>query len=306
MIEAQPIEAVQIPAVKVDANTCGRSSHSRPSLAVLAASVFLVAATPAFARRIKKHFPVDGHPVVTLHNFSGTVTVRAWSKPEILVIADHASDKINVDAEQTGNRVDLVTHTNGGNVSPDEIQANYQINVPEDTELQIHDDSGAVDVAQVLGDIAVETVGAGVSLSDAAGYLNVKTVDGSIQCLRCEGRIEVNSISGNVKFLQVRSYNIRAQTSNGNILLDGEFLPNGIYRLKNYSGLIEVHFSPGDSFDLSATSVKGSVHNEADLKPHHVSDSTPRFGDSLLGTYNTGRAKLELSSFDGTINIHKR
>lgn len=273
--------------------------------AAIAAGFFLIAA-PAFARRIEKHFSVDGRSVVTLHNFSGNVTVRAWSKPEILVIADHPSDKIDIDAEQTGNRIDLVTHTTGSNVNPDEILANYQIDVPEDTELQIHDDSGAVDVAQVLGDMAVETVGAGVNLSDAAGYLNVKTVDGSIQCLRCAGRIEVNSISGSVKFLQVRSYNIRAQTSNGNILLDGEFLPNGIYRLKNYSGIIDVRFSPGDSFDLSAASVKGMVHNEADLKPRRTSDSTPKFGDSLLGTFNTGRAKVELSSFDGTIDILKR
>lgn len=276
-------------------------------------AAFLILATnsSAFASRLEKHFAVDGHSVVTLRNPNGTITVRAWNKPEVMVIADHPSDKIAISAEQTGNRVDLLTQIVGGSVSPDEMQANYQINVPEDTELQIHDDSGAVDVAQVLGDMAVETVGAGVSLSDSAGYLTVRTIDGSVQCLRCAGRIEVNSISGNVKFLQVRSYSIRAQTSNGNILLDGEFLPNGVYRLKNYSGVIEVRFSPEDSFDLSATSLKGTVNNEASLRTRtdnspSPSPSTPRFGNSLLGTFNTGRAKVELSSFDGTINIHKR
>ena len=46
-----------------------------------------------------------------------------------------------------------------------------------------------------------------------------------------------------------------------------------MYLLKNYSGVIEVRFSPGDSFDLSATSLKGKVNNEANLTPsahqHH-------------------------------------
>jgi DUF4097 and DUF4098 domain-containing protein YvlB len=277
------------------------------SLTALATGIFLTAASPALARRIEKHFAVDGHTVVTLHNPTGTITIRAWSKPEVLVIADHASDKVDVDAEQTGNRVDLITRAVADGVSPAEFETNYQVNVPEDTELQIHDDSGVVDVSQVLGDMAVETVGAGVNLADAAGYLTIRTVDGAVQCTRCAGRIEINSISGSIKLLQVRSYNIRAQTSNGNILLDGEFLPNGVYRLKNYSGLIEVRYSPEDSFDLSATSLKGSVTNDATLKPHsHTPAWTSKFGNSLLGTFNAGRAKVELSSFDGTINIHKR
>ena len=45
--------------------------------------------------------------------------------------------------------------------------------------------------------------------------------------------------------MDLRSYHVRAQTSKGNILFNGEFLPNGMYVLKNYSGVIEVRFSPG-------------------------------------------------------------
>ena len=152
-------------------------------------------------------------------------------------------------------------------VCPSDLRADFEIRVPEDAELQIHDDSGAVSVNSVLGDMNVETVGAGVDLADAAGYLTVKTIDGSFQCVRCAGRIEVSSISGNFRLMDLRSYQVRAQTSKGNIFFSGEFLPNGMYQLKNYSGVIEVRFSPGDSFDLSATSLKGKVNNEAKLSP---------------------------------------
>jgi len=192
------------------------------------------------------------------------------------------------------------------NASPSDLRADFEISVPEDAELQIHNDSGGVNVSNVLGDMNVETIGADVALEDAAGYLTVKTVEGAFLCSRCAGRIEASSISGNFRFIDVRSYHVRAQTSEGNIFFNGEFFPNGIYQLKNYSGVIEVRFSPGDSVDISATSLKGKVNNEAKLTPSSHQHLLPKFGNALFGTMNTGRAKVELSSFDGTINILKR
>jgi DUF4097 and DUF4098 domain-containing protein YvlB len=259
------------------------------------------------ADHIEKHFKVDAHPVITLHNPNGTVTVKAWTKSEVMVIATRASDQVEVDAAQTGNRVDIMTHPLNASTSPDGMRTDFEIRVPEDAELQLHDDSGAVSVNSVLGDMNVETVGAGVDLADAAGYLTVKTIDGPFQCERCAGRIEVSSISGNFRLMDLRSYQVRAQTSKGNILFSGEFLPNGMYELKNYSGVIEVRFSPGDSFDLSATSLKGKVNNEAKLSPPtHQQHFYSKFNNSLFGSFNAGRARVELSSFDGTINILKR
>lgn len=274
---------------------------------LLTAGLLLCGAVSASPDRLVRRFKVEAHPVVTLHNPNGMVTVRAWTKPEVMVTANRASDRVEVDAEQTGNRVDITTHQASDTVAPEDLRADYEISVPEDAELQIHDDSGAVTVNNVLGDTNVETVGAGVDLEDAAGYLTVKTVGGSFQCVRCAGRIEVSSISGNFRLIDLRSYHVHAQTSTGNILFNGEFLPNGIYHLKNYSGVIEVRFSPADSFDLSATSLKGKVNNEAKLTPPaHPGHFESRYGNSLFGTFNDGRAKVELTSFDGTINIRKR
>jgi DUF4097 and DUF4098 domain-containing protein YvlB len=273
---------------------------------LLIPGILVFGVAPALAHRLEKHFKVETHPVVTIHNPNGMITVKAWTKHEVMVIANHDGSKVEVDAEQMGNRVDILTHQLADTISPDEMRADYEVTVPEDAELQIHNDSGAVSVTNVLGDMNVETIAAGVDLEDAAGYLTVKTVGGSFQCLRCAGRLEVSSISGSFRLLDLRSYHVRAQTSTGNILFSGEFLPNGIYKLKNYSGLIEVRFSPADSFDLSATSLKGRVVNEATLTPPAHRHFLPRFGNSLFGSFNSGRAKVDLTSFDGTINILKR
>jgi DUF4097 and DUF4098 domain-containing protein YvlB len=304
---AQPLQRESIPE--------GLAAHARNLIrtrrvAWKAVSVVLpglLLCGVALADHVEKHFKVDAHPVITLENPNGTVTVKAWTKSEVMVIATRASDQVEVDASQTGNRVDIMTHPLTSGTSPDVMRTDFEIRVPEDAELQIHDDSGAVSVNSVLGDMNVETVGAGVDLSDAAGYLTVKTIDGPFQCLRCAGRMEISSISGNFRLMDLRSYQVRAQTSKGNILFSGEFLPNGLYELKNYSGVIEVRFSPGDSFDLSATSLKGKVNNEAKLSPPtHQQHFYSKFNNSLFGSFNAGRARVELSSFDGTINILKR
>ena len=266
----------------------------------------LLGTGPALADRLERHFKVEAHPVVTIHNPTGTVTVRAWTKSEVMVVARRATARVDVDTEQNANRVEIITRQIPDNASPNDLRADFEISVPEDTELQIHNDSGGVNVSNVLGDMNVETIGADVTLEDAAGYLTVKTVEGAFLCTRCAGRIEASSISGNFRFIDVRSYHVRAQTSEGNIFFNGEFFPNGIYQLKNYSGVIEVRFSPGDSFDISATSLKGKVNNEAKLTPSSHHHLLPKFGNALFGTMNTGRAKVELSSFDGTINILKR
>ena len=266
----------------------------------------LLLCSVASGDRIERYFKVEAHPVVTIHNPNGLVTVRAWTKSDVMVVAKRATAQVEVDAEQNGNRVDVLTRQVADTASPDDLRTDLEISVPQDAELQIHNDAGGVNVSNVLGDMNVETIAAGVDLEDTAGYLTVKTVGGAFQCLRCSGRLEVTSISGNFKLIDLKSVYVRAQTSEGNILFNGSFMPNATYVLKNYSGQIEVRFSPGDSFDLSATSLKGKVNNQANLTPsthHHLA---ARFGNALFGTFNSGRAHVELNSFDGTINILKK
>ena len=100
---------------------------------------------PALADHIEKHFKVDAHPVITLHNPNGTITVKAWTKSEVMVIATRATSQVEIDAEQTGNRVDVMTHQFPTAVAR-EYAGRLRNRVPEDAELQIHDDSGAVNV----------------------------------------------------------------------------------------------------------------------------------------------------------------
>ncbi len=274
---------------------------------VMAAGLILAAA-PAHAQRIEKHFTVQNKPMIMVRNASGRVQVKAWTRNEVQVVWTNASGKNAVDTEQAGNRVEVVTRVTDETAAPEDLKVDFEINVPVESELSVRTNSGNVTVDSVHGDMTFDTVGANLQLSDVAGYMVIKTIDGSLVCTRCAGKLEANSISGNLQMLQPALDSIRVQTSSGNILFDGSFLNRGIYIMKNFSGAIEVHFSSNDSFDLNATSLKGDVINQASFKPDtHGSPHAPsKWGHSLFGTMNDGHAKVELSSFSGTIKILKR
>lgn len=269
---------------------------------------FILAAAPARADRIEKHFPVQNKPKITVRNSTGRVQVKAWTKNEVLVAWTNKSGRSVVETEAAGNRVEVATHANEDGASADDLKTDFEITVPVESELSVRTDSGNVTVESVHGDMTFDTVGANLQLSDVQGYMVVKTIDGSLVCTRCSGKLEANSISGNVQMVSPSLDSVRVQTSSGNILFDGSFLSRGIYIMKNFSGTIEVHFSSNDSFDVNATSLKGDVINQASFKPdaHGSSHPASKWGHSLFGTLNEGHAKVELSSFSGTIKILKR
>jgi DUF4097 and DUF4098 domain-containing protein YvlB len=283
-------------------------SAARVTLAGTAlALLFLAPSADAQIHRIERHFAVRGNPVITIQNSSGRIQVKAWDKNQVMVVGQYAANNVAVEAEQAGNRIEVATRLLDGRVAPDSAKTDYEISVPTQSELQVRTDSGGVTVESVHGDMSFDTVGADLSLQDVEGYLVIKTIGGSLVCTRCAGRLDATSISGNFQLLQPVMNSVRVQTSSGNILFDGSFLSRGIYILKNYSGTIEVRFSQEDSFDVSATSLYGSVINQAPVVPDSNMPA-PRSGmaRSLFGSMNQGHAKVELSSFSGTIKILKR
>ena len=88
------------------------------------AGVLLAAGAAAAPRHIEKHFKVGARPVITVHNPDGVINVKAWTRPEVKLVGDSQSDKVEIDAEQTGNRVDLNVRSLVDNISPDELRLN--------------------------------------------------------------------------------------------------------------------------------------------------------------------------------------
>jgi len=281
--------------------------------AALSSVFLLLLALPASAHRVEKRFTVNSRPVVIVRNSHGRIDVKSWKRMEVLVVGTHGSEKCEVVTEQAGNRIEARTRLNGQNLSPAEMEANFEITVPEESELQVHNDSGVIIVERVYGDMTFDTIAADVRLQEVYGFLVVKMTGGSLFCTKCAGRLEASSISGNIQLFQPQLDFARVQSTSGNILFDGE-LRRGTYSLKNYNGIIELRFSPDDSFDLKASTVLGSIENQAQLQSDpHGSGSTRRqiprastASNSFIGTFKEGHARVELSTYSGKIRIRPR
>ena len=110
--------------------------------------------------------------------------------------------------------------------------------------------------------------------------------------------------------LQPALSNVNLFTTSGNILFDGDFVRTGLYTMKSGKGVVEVRFSTSDSFDLNAQTSTGTVDNQAAdfLKPdsHGLKHLASKYTRGFFGTIGQGLAKVELSSYSGTIRILKR
>ena len=262
-------------------------------------------------QHFEKHFPTKGRPVVILQNVSnGRIEVKSSKNSEVIVAATQASNKIGIETESAGDRVDVTATILDPTAPANELEANFQITVPEETELQLRTQTGLVYVEQVMGDMTLQSVAGDVHLKEVSGYIVVRTTGGSLVCTQCAGKLNFNSISGNAQIVQPALTSVTLFTMSGNISYDGDFIRTGLYSMKSGRGTVEVHFSGNDSFDLNAQTATGTVDNQAEayLKPdsHGVRHIASRFTKGLVGTVGSGLAKVELSSYSGTIRILKR
>jgi DUF4097 and DUF4098 domain-containing protein YvlB len=282
-------------------------------LPVVGAGVLLSVCVAAQATTLKmeKHFTVKGRPVVVIRNVgNGRIEVKSWKNSEVVVMGTKASEKISVETEQAGDRIDVTSNIVDASAKSTEIEANFQLTVPEQTELQLRTQTGLIYVEQVTGDMTLDSVAGDVHLKEVSGYIIVTTTGGSLVCAQCAGKLEFTSISGNATVTQPALNNVKLSSMTGNILFDGDFVHTGLYSMRSGKGLVEVRFSGNDSFDLNAETATGTVDNQAPeyLKPdsHGVKHIASKFSKGLFGTVGTGFAKVELSSYSGTIRILKR
>jgi DUF4097 and DUF4098 domain-containing protein YvlB len=288
--------------------TVGRGMLPALGAGVLLLPCALVQAAP---QHFERHFAVKGRPVIVLQNVAnGRIEVKSSKNSEVIVSATQASNKIAIETEQADERVDIIATVLDNSAPANELEANFQLTVPEEAELQLRSQTGLVYVEQVMGDMTLQSVAGDIHLKEVSGYIVVRTTGGSLVCTQCAGKLDFNSVSGNAQVLQPGLTNVTLFTMSGNILFDGDFIRTGIYTMKSGKGTVEVHFSGNDSFDLKAQTATGTVDNQAEayLKPdsHGVRHMASKFTKGLFGTVGSGLAKVELSSYSGTIRILKR
>lgn len=264
-------------------------------------------ASDALAQSHKEfRFAVGHNANISVDTQYGAISVRPGSSDQVVVTATLKSNKVEVDQQQNGNRIEIASHLLPGS-SQETGQVDYELLIPAEATLSLHSSTGPLSAEHLLGDLTLEGPDAMVDVRDVKnGHVHVRTMRGPVTLTEVSnGHIEVESISGDVHLNAVTGPLVQATSGNGKIFYDGDFGSAGTYKFTTHSGDIEALVPPDVSADFKAHSVLGRVQHDFPLKAQH-SRFPVDAGRSFFGTLGEAASEVVLRSFSGRIRLKQR
>ena len=273
-------------------------------LALVASAMLATGASAAEKKEFR--YTVGKGATVSVVNEFGPVTVLPTAGKQVIITAALSSGKVEVDAAQNGQRVDVRTHFLQ-KAGPAEGRVEYEVQAPPGVNLMVHSATGPIVVSKINCDLTIEGDNAGVEVHDmGSGDLRVRTVSGPVTLTNMRNeRVEITSIGGEVHLSNVSGPRVTVTTTGGAIRFEGDFGQGGEYALSTHSGNLDVMLPATASVDISASSPSGSVENDFPLQPQKHPTMKLAEGHSLAGTANAGSSSVRLRSFSGKIRVKK-
>jgi len=254
-------------------------------------------------------FNVAAKAGVSVNNPYGSISVKPSAGNVVVINAVLASDKVEVDHNLAGNRVEIQSHLLPG-ADAQSGRIDYEILVPPDANMTLRSSTGPLRAEKLHGDVTLEGAAATVEIRDiTAAHVHVKTLNGPVTLTNVQdGHVEVDSLSGEVTLNGVTGPLVQVISTSGAINYIGDFGDRGEYRLTSHSGNIEATVPESTSADVSARSVRGEVHDDIPLQPKAHTWFVIKEGSAFWGTM--GRTAVSstvvLRSFSGKIHLRKR
>src|ERR1700685_684098 len=159
----------------------------------------IVAGTLLAESKKELHFTVGPRAGVSVMNPYGSISVKPSSGNTVTVVAILHSEKVEVDNNQSGNRVDIQSHLLPG-ADSESGRVDYEILVPADASVTLHSSTGPLSAAKLHGDLTMEGAGATVDVRDISyAHVHVRTLNGEVTLNNVQdGHVEVDSLSGEV------------------------------------------------------------------------------------------------------------
>ena len=182
----------------------------------------------------------------------------------------------------------------------------YELYIPERSNLEIRSNMGVVTVHNIRGQVTVDVVEAEVKVAGVEGYVNASSIGRkAVEVSQSKGTIRATTVTGDIVLDQLESDNVKANSTLGNITYKGDFMGGGSYNLSSTDGQISVICDEEASVEWDVRTVKGSIKTDLPIKSKQ---HRPLWRDrhSLLGTLNEGSATVQLSTFSGPIQINRQ
>ena len=277
--------------------------------------------------KIEKTFTFDRDGKVYVENVSGDIVVKSWQKNEIKILARKIAqeksllDEVTIDINQTDGNIRIITKYDEPlylSQSTD-VSVFYDLFIPDKAQLRVKSMSGTVQAWEIGGRTDIETVsgraeivkaGKGVKCKTISGEINLEEIIGSVSLTSTSGEIiidglkgsiEANTVSGDIVVKESSlGDEVEMETIKGNMEVQGELTPGGIYEFNSISGRIKLVLPPASEFELQTNTINGDIQCSFELSAYTVYTR-----NKLQGVVGKGGSSLKVSSVSGDILINR-
>ena len=250
-----------------------------------------------YTEREEKHFAVSGKADVNLSTFDGSIEIRPWDKPEVLVIVEkRARDKADADAidirsEQSGDHVVVEVKAAKGDHHGLQFgwnrsrSARLIVSMPPSSNLAARSGDGSIDVERI------------------AGHVELRSGDGSIRARDLGGDIAATSGDGSIT-LAGRLAGVRVHTGDGSVMVRAEngSAANSDWDVSTGDGSVTLELPEGFGAEIDAHTGDGGIH----MRDITVSDVTGKISkNSVRGRIGGGGRQLRVRTGDGSITLKR-
>jgi DUF4097 and DUF4098 domain-containing protein YvlB len=276
------------------------------AVATIVLATCLSSASPALAAIKEYSYTVGPHANISVDTQYGSISVKPGNDNQVVVTATFKSDNVEVDQQQTGNRIEIASHQVRG-TDQKTSQVDYELTVPPDATINLRSSNGPLSVERLRGDVTLEGAEAVVLVRNVDNcHVHVRTMRGPITLINVKnGHVELATISGEIHLNSVTGQQVQANSGSGKISYDGDFGSGGDYRFTTHTGDIEALVPVDVSADFRAHSVIGRVHHDFPLNPRH-SRFNEELGRSFIGSTGQASSEVVLRSFSGKIRLKQR
>ena len=228
-------------------------------------------------------------------NYSGEVLIDAWNKSSLRIRTDHyEQDKVLVTPLDKGLLIKAYSK------HQEERGAVIRLTVPEWMNLDISGIHTDVVIAGTEGQVQVETVHGDVLVRGGRRKINLATVNEDICLSDAIGTIAAETVNGDAYLWRIDSDSVTVSTVNGVIAYEGTVRDKGVYHLTSHNGDISMGIPDNASAAVAISTFSGDFESS-----FPITLTEKRAGTRFQFCVKTCSAKVDLESFQGTIQIYK-
>lgn len=266
-----------------------------------------------YVEREEKHFTTTGKPDVSVGTFDGSIEIRPWDRAEVQVVIEkraatkEAAETIEVQAEQTGNRivvdVKVPKNTGLGMHFHYNRSARLIVSVPAAADVSARSGDGSIDIEGIAGRVTLRSGDGSIRGRALGGEVDAHTGDGSIRIDGVNGALSVDTGDGSI-VAAGRFTSVRARSGDGSVNIAAESGSSSAadWNITTGDGSVTLALPDDFSAEIDAHTGDGGIH----LQSLELSNVTGRIGkNTVRGRVGTGGSTVRVRTGDGSITLKR-